>query len=131
MKRAIEIFKVLSDEQRLRILMLLHKRELCVCQLMGILGVSQPLVSRNLSMLSRAGFLDERREGKLRFYRLKKEMKGEIKGIVNLLHRILKDDITLKDDLSTLRECTEFQKMTGRCDMKTFMEFMEKKKSGK
>ncbi|MGW8271895.1 MAG: ArsR/SmtB family transcription factor, partial [Thermodesulfovibrionales bacterium] len=63
MKKIEDTFKLLSDGTRLRILMLLDRNELCVCQLMAILGVSQPLVSRNLSLLARGGFLEDRREG--------------------------------------------------------------------
>ena len=62
MKKVEKIMKLLSDNTRLRILMLLTRRELCVCQIMGVLGVSQPLVSRNLKLLGDAGFLS-RTEG--------------------------------------------------------------------
>jgi DNA-binding transcriptional ArsR family regulator len=67
-----KIMKLLSDSTRLRILMLLTKRELCVCQIMGVLGVSQPLVSRNLKLLGDAGFLAERRKGSLFLFYEKK-----------------------------------------------------------
>ncbi len=67
MKTIIEIFKLMTDEQRIRILMLLMIKELSVCQLMGIIGASQPHISRNLSLLNKGGFLKERRDGKLRF----------------------------------------------------------------
>ena len=131
MKTFTEIFKILSDEQRLRILLLLDRKELCVCQMMGILGVAQPLVSRNLSILNRAGFLSERKDGKLRFYRIKKDLSEDKKAVLKLLRKLTKDDKMLGEDLATLEECTEFQKMTGRCDMKTLAEFLEKRKAKK
>ena len=128
MKNAVKAMKLLSDPARLRILMILTKRELCVCQIMGVLGISQPLVSRNLNLLNGAGLLDERKEGKLVFYSLKKGIPPIYKSIIAVLRKALKSDSILKGDLMTLSDCREFQKRTGRCDMKTFSEFMKKKK---
>ncbi len=122
------IMHLLSDTARLRILMVLAKKELCVCQLMGILGISQPLVSRNLMLLSGAGFLSERKQGKLVFYSLKKEMDPVSEKIVTLLKEALKSDSILAEDLRSLRDCELFQKKTGRCDMKTLYEFMKTRK---
>ncbi len=126
-KSITTIMKVLSDPARLRILMVLAKRELCVCQIMGVLGISQPLVSRNLALLSGTGFLDERKEGKLVFYSLKRDMAPAQRKMVGVLRGTLKSDSILKDDLGSLRDCEEFQKRTGKCDMKTFSEFLTKR----
>jgi len=132
MKNTIGIFKLFSDELRLRILMLLGKKELSVCQIMGITGASQPLVSRNLSLLYRAGFLDERRAGKLRFYSISKGLSDEKTDVINLLRKLLESDKRFKEDLETLTECAEFQRKAGRCDMKTLTDFMIlQKKKGK
>lgn len=132
MKEMTEMFRLLADELRVRILMILSKKELSVCQLMGITGASQPLVSRNLSLLYRGGFLQERREGKLRFYRIREELSDSRKAVMDLLSTRLKSASTYREDLETLKECSEFQKKAGRCDMKTLQEFMKwKKKKGK
>ncbi len=128
MREVMDIIKLLSDESRLRILMLLTKKELCVCQIMGVLNMSQPLISRNLSLLLKAGFLKDRREGKLMFYSKKKVLSGRHLQLLAVLHELLKDDITLKKDLRSLQDCTEFQKQTGRCDMETLKAFMRYKK---
>ena len=73
MNQLTNIFKLLSDETRLRILVLLYHQDLCVCQLGGILEVSQPKISKNLSKLRDMNLvLDERRE-KFVFYSLKTE----------------------------------------------------------
>ncbi|RMG68433.1 MAG: transcriptional regulator, partial [Nitrospirae bacterium] len=111
-----------------RMLMVLDRKELCVCQLMGIIGQSQPMISRNLSILSRAGFLEERKEGKLKFYKIKKALSPAQREILRILRNSLSDDEVLKQDMATLKECTEFQKLTGRCDMETFREFMKRKR---
>ena len=60
---------MLADTNRLRILSLLRGRELFVCQLMAVLGLSQPLVSRDLALLERAGLVEARRVGKQVYYR--------------------------------------------------------------
>jgi ArsR family transcriptional regulator len=128
MREVLDIIKLLSDESRLRILLLLTKKELCVCQIMGVLNMSQPLISRNLSLLLKAGFLKDRREGKLMFYSIKKVLPATHRHFLASLHELLKDDTTLKRDLRSLRDCNEFQKQTGRCDMQTLKAFMRYKK---
>lgn len=127
MKEITEIFKLLSDESRLRILMLLEKRELCVCQIMGVLNMSQPLVSRNLSLLAKSGFLAGRREGKLMFYRIKRNLAKKNLLILSVLKELLKDDRVLQRDVRSLKECQNFQKRTGKCGMETFKAFMKQK----
>lgn len=124
----ITLFKLLSDETRARILMLLAKKELCVCQLMGVLGISQPLISRNLSLLSNAGILDERRDGKLIFYSFRKKLPSYAGNILNILKKELGRDKKFIDDVQSLRDCHEFQKITGKCDMQTFLKFMEQQR---
>jgi len=121
----VHILGLLSDRTRVRILMLLQKKELCVCQMMGVLGISQPLISRNLSLLSSAGLLDERREGKMIFYSVKKDMHPAPLQILEIVRGELEGDAIFKNDLKSLSDCTEFQKKTGRCDMKTFFAFMK------
>jgi len=127
MKEVVQTLKILSDESRLRILMLCDKKELCVCQIMGVLNMSQPLISRNLSLLAREGFLDSRRDGKLMFYKVKKRLTGRHLMVMSILRRLLRDDRALKKDLLSLKECEEFQKKTGKCDMETFLAYMRKK----
>lgn len=131
MKEIIDTFKMLTDEQRIRILMLLRRKELCICQLMGIIGASQPLISRNVALLYRAGFLEERRDGKLRCYQIRKNLSNKMKAIMNLLNNITKSHDTIKNDIESLKECSEFQKKVGKCDMKTLKIFMKQKKRRK
>ncbi|MDA8434084.1 MAG: metalloregulator ArsR/SmtB family transcription factor [Nitrospiraceae bacterium] len=128
MNEFVNIMRLLSDQARVRILMVLAKKELCVCQLMGVLGISQPLVSRNLMLLSNAGFLSERKQGKLAFYSLKKGMDPIRRRTVSLLKDALKTDSILAGDLRSLSDCEDFQKRLGRCDMRTLSEFMKRRK---
>lgn len=68
----VGLFKLLSDETRLRILYLLTQRnELHVRALCELLHESQPAVSHHLALLRVAGLIDRRREGKHNYYGLK------------------------------------------------------------
>lgn len=129
MKTETRIFKLLSDETRLRMLMLLSRGELFVCQIMAVLGISQPLVSRNLALLEGAGLLEERREGKLIFYSIKKDLPPLMKRVMPVLREQLREDPVFVEDMRTLETCEDFLNKTGGCDMKTFLEFMKRQRS--
>ncbi|MEM2904772.1 MAG: metalloregulator ArsR/SmtB family transcription factor [Candidatus Bathyarchaeia archaeon] len=63
-----KVFKALSDESRLKMVKLLAARELCVCEVMAALDMTQPTASHHLNILEDAGLLRGRREGKWTFY---------------------------------------------------------------
>jgi ArsR family transcriptional regulator len=65
-----QLFKALSDENRLRIVALLTHGELCVCHIESALELTQPTVSRHLSTLRSAGVVEGRRQGTWMHYRL-------------------------------------------------------------
>ncbi len=63
--------KSLADETRLKILwLLLQKEELCVCDIMGVLSITQSKASRHLRYLYHLGWVTDRREGVWMNYRL-------------------------------------------------------------
>jgi len=64
----VEFLNTISGETRLRILVLLFSRELCVCDLSSIMEESQPNISRCLAMLRNEGFIKNIRHGKFIFY---------------------------------------------------------------
>lgn len=64
------LFKGFADPTRLRLLNVLVAGELCVCDLVDLLGVSQPNVSRHLAYLRRAGLVEVTRDWKFAHYRL-------------------------------------------------------------
>ncbi len=68
MPEAVQLFKALADETRLRILNLIRHRELCVCQIVDVLGLGQSKVSRHLAHLRNAGLVSDRREGLWMYY---------------------------------------------------------------
>lgn len=71
MKNEAGIFKALADETRLRILLLLHDGELCVCEIIAALELPQSTVSRHLAYLKRTGWVRDRKQGVWMYYRLK------------------------------------------------------------
>jgi ArsR family transcriptional regulator len=66
------IFKLLSDETRLRVIALIYQEELCVCELCGILEKPQPKISKVLSKLRDMDLVTDERKEKFVFYTLKK-----------------------------------------------------------
>lgn len=69
--RMAEIFKVLSDSTRLKIVQALELDELCVCDIAALIGLSQPSVSHHLKTLRQSGIVKFRRSGKMALYSLK------------------------------------------------------------
>ena len=70
MEKLIDYFKLLSDETRLRIMVLLYHDNFCVCQLTGITGVSQPNISKHLGRLRDMGLVKDERKEQYTFYSL-------------------------------------------------------------
>ena len=64
------LFKAFADPTRLRVLSLLAAGELCVCDIVEILRLPQPAISRHLAALRNAGLVDVTREWKFAHYRL-------------------------------------------------------------
>ena len=97
-KRETSIFKALSDQTRLRILKLLLKKELCVCEIEAALDLSQSKVSRHLTVLRSVDLVEDRREGLWIFYSLFKPQNDFEKSIVQIIKNALSDDELTKQD---------------------------------
>lgn len=63
-----KVLKALADAIRLRILGLLSSREMCVCEVMVALDLTQPTASHHLRILENVGLVKDRKEGKWVFY---------------------------------------------------------------
>jgi ArsR family transcriptional regulator len=86
MKETASFFKVLADEARLKMLWLLfHHRELCVCDFIEVLAITQSKASRHLRILYRAGLVTDRREGLWIYYALRPLPDGLAKGHLDML----------------------------------------------
>jgi ArsR family transcriptional regulator len=94
-KILLKSLKALADGNRLRILRLLMDRPRCVCELQAALGIAQPTVSKHLSLLEEAGWVDKQRQGKnFIFYQLIEGLDPEDHhaALLSLLSRWLLED---------------------------------------
>ena len=66
------VFKALGNETRLKILKILSVREMCVCEVMVALDLTQPTASHHLNLLENAGLVKDRKEGQWVFYSIAK-----------------------------------------------------------
>ena len=79
----LELFKGLSDPTRLQSLLLIHQeQELCVCELMVALELSQPKISRHLALLREAELLETQRRGQWIFYRISSQLESWASAII-------------------------------------------------
>lgn len=107
MDKLTNLFKVLSDETRVRILVLLYHKKLCVCQMCGIMEETQPKISKHLAKLRDMGFVKDERKEKFIYYYLNFDNK--------LFEEVLKDIVdnieeyeTLKKDIDKITTSEEF-----------------------
>ncbi len=110
MSNAVQLFKALADETRLRILNLIGHREVCVCQIVEALGLGQSKVSRHLAHLRNAGLVNDRREGLWMYYSLAQPRGRLHDQVVEWLQRA-KDEVPMGaadlEALGNLGECAE------------------------
>jgi len=102
MKNTVRLFKALADETRLRILSLLTRGELCVCDLMTVLDLPQSTVSRHLAYLRNAGWVEDRRQGVWMYYRLTRGDHLLQRELLPLLAARLEETPEALKDLSAL-----------------------------
>ena len=90
----LQLFKNLSDETRLGIVLLLREMgELCVCDLCSALEQSQPKISRHLATLRDSGLLLDRKQGKWVYYRLSPHMPSWAAQVIEQAWLSQQDDI--------------------------------------
>ena len=82
LKAAAEMFKALSDENRLAILSLLNDGEKCACKLLEGLQISQSTLSHHMKILCDAGLVQGRREGKWVRYRIDRSRAAQAQAVL-------------------------------------------------
>jgi ArsR family transcriptional regulator len=70
MREFMAAAKALADENRVRALLFLGGGELCVCQIVEMLGLAPSTVSKHMAVLHQAGLVESRKEGRWMYYRL-------------------------------------------------------------
>ena len=63
MKEFLKVMKALSDRSRVKIMKMLQRRVLCVCEIQKALGIAQPTVSKHLKVLEEAGLITFHKQG--------------------------------------------------------------------
>jgi ArsR family transcriptional regulator len=107
MDNLTEFFKVLSDETRLRIIHLLTHQELCVCELVDILNLSQPKISKHIAKIRQAGLVNTRRKEQFILY----SFDNSNNSYMNILSSIFEEvetNNTLKKDYKKLQLVESF-----------------------
>lgn len=111
MDRDAEILQALADSTRLRILNLLTQAvEICVCEIVDALGVPQYTVSRHLTVLASAGWVEDRRRGKWVYYRIARDLKAYQKTLLNALGQLRDEREDFREDESRAGRRLEFRR---------------------
>jgi len=84
-KKNSKFFKALSDEKRLRIVKLLRIREMCICELMVCLDMTQPNLSHHIQILENVGIINRTKKGKWVYCSIANERQVENMVKLNLL----------------------------------------------
>ena len=102
MDKLLDVIKALSDETRLRIINLLYEKELCVCDIMETLQISQAKASRHLIYLKNAGLVKDRKYAQWSYYSMFKDER--MKFIDSLVYDNLRNLELYKKDMENLNE---------------------------
>ena len=105
LREVLEIHKALSDANRLRALIALNGKELCVCQITELLQLAPSTVSKHLSILKRARLVEMRKVGRWIYYRLSDYSAETVAAeTIRLLEKTLSNDRQIKEDRKRLKE---------------------------
>ena len=114
MKVETQIFKALSDETRLRIMILLTHGELCVCDIEKILETTQSKISRHLSYLKNSGLVNDTRRGIWVYYSISDTKNIVQQSIINCLKNCFNQNELVKLDYQKLQNCLK-EKQDSNC----------------
>lgn len=98
----VKVLKALGDENRVRILNLLRKKNMCVCELESVLNVTQSNVSRHLLKLREANIIDFEKQGQFVFYKINDPILEKYPFIKSILNQEFDRINKMGDDLARL-----------------------------
>ncbi|MBU0754087.1 MAG: metalloregulator ArsR/SmtB family transcription factor [Planctomycetes bacterium] len=103
MQKFTRITKAISDENRVRALMLLRGGEICLCQIIEVLGFASSTVSKHMSILVQAGLVRVRKEGRWRYFSLpNKNAPSQVLSCLKWIEESLSKDKTTARDAKKL-----------------------------
>ena len=104
MREMLAIIKALDNENRLRIVMSLRDGEVCLCQLVELLGLAPSTLSRHVDLLRQAGLVEMRKAGRWHYYRLAgRDASPVVREAIRWISRALRDEHTIVGDLEKLK----------------------------
>ena len=107
----MNITRALSDENRVRALIMLTKGELCVCQLIEMLGLAPSTVSKHMSILRQARLVEAHKEGRWMYYRLPdNDVSEQAKQAIEWVVRCLAKDKQIIADKRQLKKVCKMDK---------------------
>jgi len=109
------LFGSLADETRLRILNLLARGGLCVCDITTVLGIGQSKASRHLAYLRNVGLVEDRRNGVWMYYTLAKPNGATHRRVVEWLAEVVNDYPQAAADLKALQKLRRRKQRCGEC----------------
>jgi DNA-binding transcriptional ArsR family regulator len=119
MRAFMNITKALADENRIRTLLALRQGELCVCQITELFGLAPSTVSKHLSILSQAGLVESRKEGRWIYYQLPgKDAPVEVREAIDWVEKSLDKIPQILDDGKQLKKIIK-QDPTNLCKRQT------------
>ena len=99
------LFASMSNEIRLRCLMLMQvEGELCVCELIHALDLSQPMISRHLALLRESGLVSDRRAGQWVYYSINPELDDWAKNVLQTTSLANCEQTPFSADLKILKD---------------------------
>jgi len=105
MRTFMNITKALAEENRVRIILALRNGELCVCQIIELLGLAPSTVSKHMSVLKQARMVEARKDGRWMYYRLAgKGALDEVRGAISWVCDSLSGNEEMKKDAERLAE---------------------------
>jgi DNA-binding transcriptional ArsR family regulator len=105
MRDVLSITKALSDETRVRALLSVKDGELCLCQIIDVLGLAPSTVSKHMKVLQQARLVERRKRGKWHFYRLADGGDGPAaRRAFEWIRTELRHDPTIRQDARKIRE---------------------------
>ncbi len=115
MREFLNITKALGDENRVRALMAVAGGELCVCQLIELLGLAPSTVSKHMAILHQAGLVATRKDGRWIYYRLPDEPHDPcVRTALAMAGECLARDGRIRDDAQRLK-CIRRMSRTELC----------------
>ncbi len=92
MRQFLKVMKALSDPNRVKIIKMLQRKKMCVCELQTALGVAQPTVSKHLKILEEAGLVTFEKDGLWVNYKLSKNNNPYSKTMLRHMKKWLEDE---------------------------------------